>query len=128
MKQYFYSFRFAFLHLFILLIFFQHTNSSAKTIDADTIHIQILIDSCKAKPDLQCGNNLLKLIQETLTQTPNEKEISFYKKAEIQALRNIGNVYKNSLFDLPKAMEYYQMSRKQSEEIGDKLALAASLL
>lgn len=52
----------------------------------------------------------------------------FYQKAEIKALRNIGNAYKNSLFNLPKAMEYYQLSRKKAEQMEDKLGVAAALL
>ncbi|TAL62458.1 MAG: tetratricopeptide repeat protein, partial [Bacteroidetes bacterium] len=128
MKQYFYFFRWFFILIFFVLNFFKHLNSFAQTAKGDTSHVKILLDSCKEQANVQCGINLLKIIQSNLSEVQNEKEKMFYQKAEIKTLRNIGNVYKNSMFDLPKAMEYYQMSRKKSEETGDKLGLAASFL
>jgi len=115
-----------FLSLFVL-IFFQHLNSFSQTVATDTNHIKTLIDSCKAHGDLKCGIDLLKLIQQKLTEVQSGKEKVFYQKAEIKTLRNTGNVY-SDLSNLSKAMEYYQMSRKKAEEIGDKLGLAAALL
>ena len=127
MKHYFLSFRLIlFLSLFVLN-FFLKLNSFSQTVAVDTNRIITVMDSCKALGDLQCGNDLLKLIQQKLTEVQNEKEKIFYLKAEIKTLRNIGNVY-SDLFNLSKAMEYYQMSRKKAEEIGDKFGLAAALL
>jgi len=125
MKQYFYFSRLVLLLSFFVLNFFRHNNSFSQTSQADTNHIITLMDSCYA---VDCGNSLLKLIQTKLPDAQNKKEKIFYQKAEIKALRIIGNAYKNSLFNLPKAMEYYQLSRKKAEEIDNKLGIAASLL
>lgn len=127
MKRYFISFRFVFFLSLFVLSFFKHLNSFSQTVAADTNRILALMDSCKTHADLQCGNNLLKLIQQKLADVKNGKEQLFYQKAEIKILRNIGNIY-SDLFNLSKAMEYYQMSRKKAEEIGDKFGLAAALL
>lgn len=129
MKKYLLPFPFFFISLFVILAVIGESasNSFSQSVAADTNHIMILMDSCKTHGDMQCGNDLLKLIQEKLTVVQNGKEKLFYQKAEIQTLRNIGNVY-SDLSDLSKAMEYYQMSMKKTEEIGDKLGLAAALL
>jgi len=120
--------RIIFIISFFVLGFFQHTGLFAQTGASDTNRILTLMDSCKTHGDLQCGKDLLKLIQEKLTAVQNGKEKKFYQKAEITLLRNTGNIYKNSLFDLSKAMEYYQLSRKKAEEIGDRYGMAGALL
>lgn len=105
----------------------QFLPSFSQSLPADTSAILILMDSCKAQGDLTCSNDLLNLIQRTSSGVHNAKAKLFYQKAEITTLRNIGNIY-SDLFNLSKAMEYYQMSRKRAEEIGDKFGLAAALL
>ncbi|HEY4798277.1 MAG TPA: tetratricopeptide repeat protein, partial [Bacteroidia bacterium] len=119
--------------IFFLIVYFlfagiKLTHARAQTADADTNQITSMIDSCRAAGEVQCADNVLKLIQKKLTSVKNEKEKSFYQRAEIRTLRNIGNVYRDNLSNLSKAMEYYQLSRKKAEEVGDKLGLAAALL
>lgn len=105
-----------------------YSRSFSQSTVSDTNYIWKLVDSCGVLSDVRCGKSVLKLIEESLSKVKHEKGKLFYQKAEIKTLRNIGNAYKNTLFDLPNAMEYYQSSRKKSEEIGDKLGLSASLL
>jgi len=125
MKQYLYFSRLVLLLSLFALNFFQRINSFSQTSVADTNHILTLMDSCYA---VDCGNSLLRLIQTKLPDAQNKKEKVFYQKAEIKTLRMIGNAYKNYLSNLPKAMEYYQLSRKKAEETDNKLGIAASLL
>src|ERR1017187_8363529 len=123
MKRYYIPFQFVFFLSLFVLILFQHFNSFSQTVASDTNQVKTMIDSCNAHGDLQCGENLLKLIRLRLPEVKNGKEKIFYQKAEIKTLRSIGNVY-SDLSNMSKAMEYYQISRKKAEEAGDKLGLA----
>ena len=89
------------------------------------------MENCKGIGDyssqLNCENDLLKVIQNKLVGTSSEKEKLFIQKAQITTLKNIGNTYRELTF-LSKAMEYYQMSMVKAEEIQDKLGMAIAFL
>jgi serine phosphatase RsbU (regulator of sigma subunit) len=127
MKSFFASFHFAFVIAFIAQLVLQPFNSFSQKVSNDTIVIRAQLDSCHASGDVLCGKALLAQIQIKLAGTSIEKEKVFYRKAEIITLRNIGSAYRN-LSNNPQAMEYYEMSRKNAEKIGDKQGLAAALL
>lgn len=114
-----------------LFILFKSSYLFSQAAGADTASIKSQIDTCSGIGEpartLECEKDLLKLIQGILNGPLNWKIKLFYKKAEIKTLRNIGNGY-NDLSNLSRAMEYYQLSRKKSEEIVDNQGLAAALL
>ena len=72
------------LNFFALLISFMNNQALAQASASDTLHIKTMIDSCKAKGDLGCASDLLKLIQKEMSVSSNRNEIYFYRIAEIK--------------------------------------------
>lgn len=97
--------------------------SQKQSVSVDTVHIQLLIDSCRNA----IGTNALIIGQNTLDRiksifpAADEKTKRFLKISEASLLRIMGNVYKNHFSDFPKALEYYKKCMEISKEANDKV-------
>lgn len=121
--------RITFLFFFSLFLLFR--NSFAQFGKIDTIVIQSIIDSCNGinayQSKLDCQEIVLLYIKQSLKSSTDPKVKSFLLKAEIVALRNIGNTYKNLANNLPKALEFYKSSLKKAEDSKNTVGMAAAL-
>ena len=124
MKNFLYSF------LFIFPGFFLPKYSLSQFAHIDTNQIQSLIDSCanvqSYKEALNCYNNGLLYISQFILAVKEKKEKKFLQESEITIYRKIGNIYRDELSALPKALEYYQKSLKKAEEINFKKGIAVA--